>query len=309
MVCLRPLLFVLAMMAGASMLPDRAQAQSCSVTPNALAFPTTMDVLPGAAIDSASSVATSCTGISGNTKVLLCYQLNAGTYPVAGAWRQMGSGTNRLSFQAYVDAARSISWGTTGTALIRVTLTAAAPTATTAYYGRVAGSQPTVVPGAYTTSLTMSASGTTYTGNTAPACPTAILGTFTGMVVSSCLASAGNLVFPTTSVIKNNVDATSTVNVTCTNTTPYNVRLNGGLTGATSPTARKMTLGAQQITYGLYRDVARALGWGSSDGVNTASGTGTASAIGHTVYGRIPPQTTPAPGTYTDTIVVTVSFL
>ena len=310
---LRVLLMVLAFATG-SLLPGQAHAQvTCSVTPSNLAFPTTMDVLPGAAFDSASSVATSCTGLTGSNRVLLCYALNAGTYPTSGAWRQMGSAANRLLFQAYTDAARSVLWGTTGTGLIRVSLTAAAPAATTPYYGRVSGSQQTAVPAAYSTTMTMTVTGLLYTGTTAPACPTASLGTrtftVTGTVVSSCNATATNLVFPNTSVIAANVDGSSTVSVTCTNTTPYHVRLNGGLSGATSPSARKMTLGAAQITYGLYRDIGRSQGWGSTDGVDTSPGTGTASAIGHTVYGRIPPQTTPAPGTYTDTIVVTVSFL
>lgn len=291
-----------------------AQAQvTCSLTFNNLAFPTNMDVLPGAAFDSASSVASSCTGITGSTRVLLCYALNAGSYPVSGAWRQMGSGANRLLFQAYVDSSRTIVWDTTSAGRIRVTLTRTAASATTPYYGRVAGSQQTAVPAAYSTTMTASVTGTTYTGATPPPCPTSVLATFnfnvTGTVVSSCSASASNLVFSTTSFFATNNDATSTINVTCTNTTPYHVRLNGGNAGATDPAQRKMSLGANQITYGLYRDAGRTLGWGSTDGVDTASGSGTASPIPHTVYGRIPPQPSQPPGTYTDTIVVTVSFL
>jgi spore coat protein U-like protein len=38
-------------------------------------------------------------------------------------------------------------------------------------------------------------------------------------------------------------------------------------------------------------------------------GTGTgATQPAVTVYGRVPPQTTPAIGTYTDTVVVTVTY-
>ncbi len=224
----------------------------------------------------------------------------------------MGSGANRLLFQAYVDAGRSINWGTTGTALLKVILTATAPSAPTSYYGRVAAGQPAAVPAAYSTTMTVTVSGTSYTGAT-PTCPTASLATFTfnvtGTVISSCNATTTNMVFPSTSFFTGNIDGTSTVRVTCTNTTPYHVRLSGGNAAATNPALRKMSLGANQITYGLYRDTPRSLGWGSTDSTDTLDATGTASAITHTVYGRIPPQVPVPPGTYSDTVVVTVSFL
>ncbi|MCE3520182.1 spore coat protein U domain-containing protein, partial [Escherichia coli] len=35
---------------------------------------------------------------------------------------------------------------------------------------------------------------------------------------------------------------------------------------------------------------------------------GSGAAQPYTVYGRVPVQTTPAPGTYTDTITVTVTY-
>jgi spore coat protein U-like protein len=62
------------------------------------------------------------------------------------------------------------------------------------------------------------------------------------------------------------------------------------------------------VTYGLYRDAARSLAWGATTGVNTASGTGTGTTQTLTVYGRVAPQTTPKAGTYTDTIVATVTY-
>ncbi len=43
-------------------------------------------------------------------------------------------------------------------------------------------------------------------------------------------------------------------------------------------------------------------------GTVTVSGTGTGSAQNQTGYGRVPPQATPAAGTYTDTITATVTF-
>ena len=43
-------------------------------------------------------------------------------------------------------------------------------------------------------------------------------------------------------------------------------------------------------------------------GVNTASGTGTGVTQTLNVYGRVAPQTTPKPGTYSDTVIATVTY-
>jgi spore coat protein U-like protein len=69
-----------------------------------------------------------------------------------------------------------------------------------------------------------------------------------------------------------------------------------------------MAFGADTVTYGLYRDAGRTLPWGATVGVDTASGTGTGLAQNLTVYGRIPPQTTPQPASYSDTIIATVTY-
>ena len=72
-------------------------------------------------------------------------------------------------------------------------------------------------------------------------------------------------------------------------------------------TQRKMTFSGRQITYGLFRDVARLQPWGTTIGGNTVSGTGSGGTQSVTVYGRIPPQPTPPPGLYQDNITVTIT--
>jgi spore coat protein U-like protein len=69
-----------------------------------------------------------------------------------------------------------------------------------------------------------------------------------------------------------------------------------------------MTSGASTITYSLYTTSGRTTVWGNTVGTDTQSGTGTGSNQALTVFGRVPPQTTPAPSTYTDTIVATVTY-
>jgi len=128
-------------------------------------------------------------------------------------------------------------------------------------------------------------------------------------IQAQCLInSTSTLDFGTQGVLSANVDQTSTVAVQCTNTTPYNIGLNAGTgTGATVAT-RKLTSGGATINYTLYCDSARSTVWGNTIGTDTVAATGTGASANFTVYGRIPAQSTPAPGTYTDTITVTVTY-
>ena len=68
-----------------------------------------------------------------------------------------------------------------------------------------------------------------------------------------------------------------------------------------------MASGANRITYGLFRNSARTQGWFNTAGT-TQAGTGTGSAQTLPVYGRVGAQTTPPPGTYSDTVTVTVTY-
>lgn len=120
--------------------------------------------------------------------------------------------------------------------------------------------------------------------------------------------SAPALNFGTTGVIGTAVAASATLSVQCTNTTGYVISLSaGGGTGATTA-ARKMTGGSETVTYSLYSNAGHTTVWGSNTGVDTVAGTGTGAAVNHIIYGLVPAQTTPAPGAYTDTINVTITY-
>ncbi len=110
-------------------------------------------------------------------------------------------------------------------------------------------------------------------------------------------------------VIDANVDQDSTIGVQCTTGQTYDVGLGIG-TGAGATTAsRKMTgPAAAVVNYTLYRDPARTLLWGTTIPTDTVSGTGNGSVQNIPVYGRVPPQTTPAAGLYTDTVQITVTY-
>jgi spore coat protein U-like protein len=135
--------------------------------------------------------------------------------------------------------------------------------------------------------------------------------TFTVQVAiqATCtINSASTLDFGTQGVLAANVDQTSTIQVTCTNTTPYNIGLNAGTGSGATVAVRKMTSGGATINYSLYTDAGRGTVWGNTVSTDTQAGTGNGAAQNYTVYGRIPAQTTPAPGNYADTITVTVTY-
>lgn len=129
----------------------------------------------------------------------------------------------------------------------------------------------------------------------------------TATVQATCLINANPLAFGTYTGTQ--ADATSTLSVTCTNTTPYNVGLDAGTaTGATVTTRRMTGPSAALLNYALFSDSARTVTWGNTVGTNTVTGTGNGNAQTLTVYGRVAAGQFVAPGAYADTITATITF-
>ena len=128
-------------------------------------------------------------------------------------------------------------------------------------------------------------------------------------VQATCIISATPMAFGPYAGVQ--LDSTSTVTITCTNTTPYNVGLNAGLgiTPAATVTTRKMT-GAVGVflNYAMFSDAGRSTNWGNTVATDTVAGTGNGAAQPITVYGRVPAGQFVAPGSYTDTITATVTY-
>jgi spore coat protein U-like protein len=124
--------------------------------------------------------------------------------------------------------------------------------------------------------------------------------------------NAGDLAFGNYAPLSAQVtDSTSTITIQARliiGLLPTAISYTIGLgTGAGTIAQRKMTSGTNGLNYNLYTDATYGTVWGASNvSGSTSSLTGNAS---HTVYGRIPAsQVTVVPGTYADTIVVTVTF-
>jgi len=121
------------------------------------------------------------------------------------------------------------------------------------------------------------------------------------------VTGASDLDFGTVGVLGANIDVTTGLTVQCTATTPYSIGIGAGAHGG-GVTTRQMSGGSGLIGYSLFRDAGRLQNWGETIGADTVAGIGNGAGQNHTVYGRVPPQTTPAPGLYTDTVTVTVTY-
>lgn len=138
-------------------------------------------------------------------------------------------------------------------------------------------------------------------------------------LVCSCSVSTTPFAFsPHNPLTASNNDSTGNVSVQCSGTTglliPYTVGI--GVGGGTSINARSMSSGASKLFYNLYTTNSRTTVLGDGTGGSAVlSGTVALSVLGSappqnwTIYGRIPgSQTDVAPGTYSDTLVVTVTY-
>ena len=131
-------------------------------------------------------------------------------------------------------------------------------------------------------------------------------------VNKNCLLSVTQDVnFGSHGVLSGDIDAAGNLSVTCTSTTPLTISLgpgNGTGANANVANARKMTGPGGTVTYGLFQNSAHTVPWGDNIGVTTMASTGTGLTTNVPVYGYVPAQPTPPPGTYSDTVVVTVTY-
>jgi spore coat protein U-like protein len=300
-----------------------ASAQSCNFTISDLIFGS-INLAANTPFTTTATYSASCTGTA-NTTVRTCPNIDAGSGgSTSGNPRFLLNGGTQLNFNLYQDGAYSSVWGSNlwgfagsyASPTIDVPLNGSGNgSASQTVFGQISAGQPTLPAGLYSSSFTGAQTSIAYAYSTIGNCATIGIShattapfTVTATNATICSVNAATLNFGATGVLRAALDATSAITVTCTNAAPYTVALDGGLSGATNPSQRKLSQAAQTITYGLYLDNSRTAPWGDSVGVNTAAGTGSGLAQTLTVYGRVPAQTTPAPGTYSDTVVMTISY-
>ena len=301
-----------------------ASAQTCTFGITDLSFGG-IDLTANTVSDTTATLTANCQGQSGKV-VRVCPSFGAGSggsNAATGDPRYMLNGASKLGYNMFADTARTQIWASFrtgqvwGTPTIDIHLTTGGiGSVTQTVYGRIYANQQSLPIGTYLSSFAGADTWIAYGYSTAGTCPAISAGgagssspfNVTATNAGACSVSATALDFGTVGVLQGATDGASTLAVTCALSTPYTIGLNGGNALASDPTQRKMANGAEQVVYGLYRDTARAQPWGNTAGVNTAAGSGSGTAQTFSVYGRMPAQSTPSPGTYTDTIVVTVTY-
>jgi len=135
-------------------------------------------------------------------------------------------------------------------------------------------------------------------------------------IFGTCTASAVGVVFGNYNPAQATpLDANGSVTVNCGSALVFGpstvtIALNAGASGSTFA-ARRMTSGVNLLAYNLYTNGGYSAVWGDgSAGTSTVTGT---LNFGNqiftaTVYGQIPAAQDPAPGSYIDTITVTVNY-
>ena len=117
-------------------------------------------------------------------------------------------------------------------------------------------------------------------------------------------------------------DSVGTVRVTCqyvpkgATQVNYRVTISNGMNGP-SPIARQLGSGTSRLGYNVFANPARSQVWGTGTGgtviasgsmtLGPGNGNRTRTST-HPVYGRIPQLQDAVPGTYNDTLVVTLTY-
>jgi spore coat protein U-like protein len=137
--------------------------------------------------------------------------------------------------------------------------------------------------------------------------------------VCSCGVTTTNLAFGTYSPLAfGNTDTTGSIKINCGGVVglliPFNIAITAGSGG--SYAARRMKSGANLLAYNLYTDASYTTIWGDGSSATqlinagvTLDVLGLSPAQNFVVYGRIPGrQLTTVPGSYSDTISITLTY-
>lgn len=318
------------------------QAQASSVTCSASQSDISFGAVDpfGGAVTSNATLNYSCTyncsglldclvsGLSG-AFVSMCFNIESGAQGGGNCNpRRMQSGTSNMQFQIYKDASYANSWGSDSgcagspaqaTMSFPILGNGSAQTGSLTVYGRVPGGQTSLVPGSYSNAFTGAATKLSYQANIAllsagtyPSCGTASNGSFpftaSASVARQCTVSTTDLDFGSKGPLTSAALASSTITTQCTNTTAYQIGLDNGINASGTTRRMRRSSSGDYLSYELYSDAARSLRWGNTLNVDRVGATGNAAQQSFTVYGKVPAQTTPQAGTYTDTVKVTVTY-
>jgi len=301
-----------------------ASAQSCVFTNTGVDFGN-VNLAGGGTQTATGTFAASCTGTPGQS-IRICANFNAGSggADASGDPRYLTQGATRLNYNLYRNNGVGQVWGsflwsaTPRPPAISLTLGGSGSgSVSQTIFGRLANGQGAAPTGTFLSVFSGAHTQIDYGYASSFTCGTALSPRVQSVPFmvrvtnnSSCTVATTALNFGNQTALDTIKTAVNSISVTCTGGTLYDIGLSNGSSGGTGPAARLMSnlATAQTITYGVYRDAGYAQPWGNVAGVNTVTATGTGLPQSFSGYGRIPIQATPPPLTYTDTVVVTVTY-
>ena len=315
----------------ACLVSPRAQADTCTASMTPITFPSVNPIL-GAAVAGQGTLTVSCEFSSLLAiGALVCVNLGPGANGQQDPRLMSNTGSAvRLQYRLSQNSNMTPVWGTVTAGqpiqltFIRPLLGGQPPAQSVTIYGQVLPNQftvPTVNNATTTYSEAFTGNATLnylfYTVTLANCSGVPLVRTMpftvSAPVTNNCtISTSQNMVFDgagTRSLLTSPIDATATLAVRCTNNDAYRIRLDGGRYGTVAQRFMQRNGGTQRIPYALYTNSTRTTPWGDGTGGTnffTATGTGNIQTV--TVYGRVPAQAAPVPGTYSDTVTATIEF-
>lgn len=308
-----------------ALLGGGAAAQTCTATSSITIDFGTVNNLSGGDRDVDQTISIHCTATLALT-VRACLGIPAGSGG-AGANltpRYLASGGNLLQYNIYSDASHTVVWGNLSLLLNQVGFVdiplvstgvlSAAGDGTLTLRGRLPAGQGTAAIGTYQSTATMSLAYAQLLGGVT--CGSLLLIpnisiplTVKAAIVKKCEFNSADLLdFGTRGLLTAAVLAQADIRSTCTVGTPYTVALNQGAAPGATIATRQMRRSGASIFYQLYTDMGRTTVWGDGTTGVVVGDTGDGTSRALRVYGKVPVQATPAAGTYTDSVVITVTY-
>ena len=305
-----------------------ASAQSCQVsnTPT-LDFGTSS---PTANTDAQTTVTLSCQGPpTFSAQITACVFIDLGS-PGGMAPRKMSNDAGALmNYDLYSNAARTQLIGPFGSgypiyAINFPIATAAQLQINFTIYGRIPRAQ--ALPAAYVYTALPGASMVRYSygsqllpapspencrdGTSLPfggvGTSNFTFGTVQARAANTCvLDMASDLDFGSTSRLDTPINEISELRMRCATDTPWSITLDNGANSDNGQ--RRMASNGNYIPYELYRDPVLNIPWGNTQDTGISE-EGVNLDVAIPVYGRVFQQAAPAPGNYSDTITVTLTY-
>ena len=275
--------------------PVQADITDCNVSSTGIVF-SEYDLVNKAAVANSGELDVTCTGTGSGANNIVTVDLSTGSGSCVT--RTLQNGEDVLAYNIYTTPGHSTAWCAPITQSHAFAFGASPQTHTFTLSGLVASGQ-NVPPGTFSDSLVASLSWPGGAGTTG-AVPV------TQSAPASCSVSATTLEFGTYSGVSTN--ATASLEIICSMESAYSVALGAG--NNLDGTLRRMAGPSSSfVGYSLFSDPAHTSAWGDGSALGvTAGGTGSGTSQSLTVYGQTSAGPMPIPGSYTDTVVVTLTY-